>query len=31
MCDYKAFESMSKEQREAVILAMRPPCERYPG
>lgn len=25
MCDFKAFESMSKEQREAVILAMRPP------
>ena len=30
MCDFKAFESMSKEQREAVILAMRPPVNATP-
>ena len=30
VCDFKAFESMSKEQREAVILAMRPSVNATP-
>lgn len=30
MHDFKTLENMSKEQREAVILAMRPPANATP-